>query len=199
MITVDALHAQRAHATYLVEQRGAHYLFTIKANQKKLAKQLQNLPWKKILVIHRDDSAGHGRHEQRRVQVVSVNNLLFPHARQVLRIQRRRRTPGTKRWRSETVYVITDLPAEQASAVEIAAWARGHWTVENTVHWVRDVSYGEDASQVRTGNGPRVMATLRNLAIAIFKLADHDNIAAACRYHARDATRTVNALGLTAA
>lgn len=55
---------------------------------------------------------------------------LFPHARQVLPIQRRRRLHGAKKWSSETVYAITDLPAEQASAAEIAAWARGHWTVE---------------------------------------------------------------------
>jgi hypothetical protein len=64
------------------------------------------------------------------VQVVTVDGLLFPHARQVLRIQRRRRLYGAKKWSCETVYAITDLPAEQADAVEIAAWARGHWTVE---------------------------------------------------------------------
>lgn len=196
MITVDALHAQRAHATYLVEQRGAHYLFTIKANQTKLAKQLQDLPWKKIPVIHRDDSAGHGRHEQRRVQVVSVNNLLFPHARQVLRIQRRRRTPGTKRWRSETVYAITDLPAEQASAAEIAAWARGHWTVENSVHWVRDVTFGEDLSQVRTRNTPAVLAALRDLIRGTLVLAGYVNTASARRTHT-DRPRVLALYGIT--
>lgn len=183
VITVDALHAQRAHATYLVEQRGAHYLLTVKANQKKLAKQLRDLPWKAIPVIHRDDAVGHGRMEQRHVQVVTVNNLLFPHAAQVLRIHRKRRTPGKKRWSTETVYAITDLPAEQASAAEIAAWARGHWTVENTVHWCRDVTFNEDKSQVRTRNTPAVLATVRDLVRGALTLAGHVNIAAARRTH----------------
>ena len=66
---------------------------------------------------------------------------------------------------------------------------RGHWGIE-ALHHVRDVTYGEDASQIRTGNGPQVMATLRNLAIGILKLSGHPSIAAACRYHARDATRS---------
>lgn len=183
VITVDALHAQRAHAVYLVEQRGAHYLFTVKANQKKLAAQLKNLPWKDIPVLHRDDSAGHGRTEQRHVQVVTVDGLLFPHAAQVLRIRRRRRTSGAKRWSTETVYAITDLSAEQASAAEIAAWARGHWTVENTVHWCRDVTFNEDKSQVRTRNTPAVLAALRDLVRGALKLAGHTNIAAARRSH----------------
>ncbi|MFF3466098.1 ISAs1 family transposase [Streptomyces sp. NPDC001984] len=196
VITVDALHAQRAHATYLVEQRSAHYLFTIKANRKKLAQQLQNLPWKAIPVIHRDNSAGHGRREQRHVQVVTVNNLLFPHARQVLRIQRKRRTAGMKRWRTETVYAITDLPVEQATAAEIASQARGHWTVENTVHWVRDVVFGEDLSQIRTRNTPAVLAALRDLIRGALTLAGYVNIASARRAHA-DRHRVLNLYGLT--
>jgi len=64
------------------------------------------------------------------------------------------------------------------------------------LHYIRDVTYGEDASQIRTGNGPQVMATLRNLGIAILKPAGYPSIAAACRYHARDATRTLATLGI---
>lgn len=71
----------------------------------------------------------------------------------------------------ETVYAITDLPAEQADAAEIAAWARGHWTVENTVHWVRDVVFGEDKSQARTRNTPAVLAAVRDLIRGALKLA----------------------------
>lgn len=95
--------------------------------------------------------------------VVTVAGLLFPYAAQVLRIKRRRRLYGAKKWSSETVYAITDLTAEEANAAEIAAWARGHWTVENTVHWVRDVVFGEDKSQVRTRNAPGVLAAVRDL------------------------------------
>ncbi|MGI5135422.1 ISAs1 family transposase [Streptomyces sp. CA-106110] len=182
VITADALHAQHAHAAYLHE-RGAHYLLTIKNNQRGQARQLHRLPWKEVPVIHRDDTRGHGRHEQRHVQVVTVDGLLFPNARQVLRIQRRRRLYGAKKWSSETVYAITDLPAEQASAAEIAAWARGHWTVENTVHWVRDVVFSEDKSQVRTRNTPAVLAAVRDLIRSALKLAGYVNTAAGRRAH----------------
>lgn len=110
VITADALHAQHAHAACLRE-RGAHYLLTINNNQRGQARQLHGLPWKDVPVIHRDDARGHGRHEQRHVQVVTVDGLLLPHARQVLRIQRRRRLYGAKKWSSETVYAVTDLRA----------------------------------------------------------------------------------------
>jgi predicted transposase YbfD/YdcC len=94
------------------------------------------------------------------------------------------------------VYAITSLSVIQAAPVQLAAWIRGHWQIE-ALHHIRDVSYAEDASRVRTGNGPQVMATLRNLAIGILKPAGHSSIAAACRYHARDATRTLTSLGLS--
>ncbi|MGW2207715.1 ISAs1 family transposase [Streptomyces sp. NPDC001774] len=182
VITADALHAQRDHAAYLHE-RGAHYLLTIKNNQKNLARQVHCLPWKEVPVIHRDDGRGHGRHEQRHVQVVTVDGLLFPHAAQVLRIRRKRRLYGAKKWSTETVYAITDLPAEQASADEIASWARGHWTVENTVHWCRDVTFGEDKSQARTHNTPAVLTSIRDLIRGALHLTDHVNIAAGRRAH----------------
>jgi len=134
VITADALHAQRAHAVYLVEQRDAHYLFAVKDNQPTLAAQLRGLPWKQVPVLHRTTDRGHGREEIREIQVLTVDDLLFPHARQVARIRRKRRRLATRRWTTEIVYAITDLPAHQATAEEIATWAREHWTVENTAH-----------------------------------------------------------------
>src|SRR5262249_51997071 len=101
-------------------------------------------------------------------------------------------------WRTVTAYGITSLTVTQASPADLARWIRGHWGIE-ALHHIRDVTYGEDASQVRTRNGPQVMATLRNLTIGIMKMAGHPNIAAATRYHARDATRTLATLGLSPA
>ena len=69
---------------------------------------------------------------------------------------------GGKKWRTTTVYAVTSLTVTQATPAELAGWIRGHWQIE-ALHHIRDVTYGEDASQVRTGNGPQVMATLRNL------------------------------------
>ena len=99
-------------------------------------------------------------------------------------------------WRTITVYGITSLTVTQASPADLSRWIRGHWAIEALYH-IGDVTYREDGSQVRTANGPQVMAALRNLAIAIMKMAGHPNIAAATRYHARDSTRTLATLGLT--
>ena len=84
------------------------------------------------------------------------------------------------------MYAVTDLTADQARPDHLATWLRGHWCIEVRLHWVRDVTFGEDLSQVRTGNGPQVMATLRNLAINLHRLAGATNIAKALRHHARD-------------
>jgi predicted transposase YbfD/YdcC len=188
VITADALHAQRAHALYLVEQRHAHYLFTVKNNQPSLAAQLRGLPWKQVPVLHRTTDRGHGRQEVREIQVLTVDDLLFPHARQVARIRRKRRRLGTRRWTTETVYAITDLPAHQANAEEIATWAREHWTVENTAHHVRDITFAEDANHTRTRNTPAVMAVLRDIVRGAFRLAGWANTATARRAHTTPAS-----------
>ena len=171
VITADALHAQRAHAVYLVEQRDAHYLFTVKDNQPSLAAQLRGLPWKQVPILHRTTDRGHGREEVREIQVLTVDALLFPHARQVARIRRKRRRLGTRTWTTEIVYAITDLPAQQANPEDIATWARGHWTVENNAHWIRDVTFAEDANRTRTRNAPAVLAVLRDIVRGAFRLA----------------------------
>jgi predicted transposase YbfD/YdcC len=191
VVRVDALHAQRAHAAYLVDQRGAHYLFTVKNNQPAPARQLQRLPWKDVPVLDRSTGRGHGREEVREIQVVSENGLLFPQAKQVVRIRRRRRL-GTKKWTTETVFAVTDLAAHQPGALEIATWARGHWTIENSVHWIRVVTFGEDASQVRTRNTPTVMAALRDIVRGALRLTGYDNTATGRRAH----TAPANALTL---
>jgi predicted transposase YbfD/YdcC len=95
-----------------------------------------------------------------------------------------------------TVYAVTSLPAWQARAGHLAAWIRRHWKIE-ALHHIRDVTYREDHSQIRTGTGPAVMAALRNLAIGVLKLCGWTNIAAANRHHGHDATRVLTTLALT--
>jgi predicted transposase YbfD/YdcC len=183
VFTMDALHAQRSHARYIVEQRNAHYLITIKDNQPNLAAQLRALPWKDVPVVHRSGGRGHGREEQRLVQVVTVSRLLFPHARQVMRVVRKRREFGAKHWSTETVYAITDLTAEQARADELAGWLRGHWIIENSAHWIRDVVFREDQGKVRTRNAPAVLAALRDIVRTALRKAGWTNTASARRAH----------------
>jgi Transposase DDE domain len=113
---------------------------------------------------------GHGRVELRTLKVVSVKRFGFPNA------PRSCRSPAsgdlhTDRWQTVTVYAINSLPFEQANPARLADLLRGHWTIENGLHWVRDATFAEDASQVRTGNAPTVMAALRNLAIGVLSRA----------------------------
>jgi predicted transposase YbfD/YdcC len=195
VVTADALHAQRAHAQYLAGQRGAHYLITVKGNQPGLRAQLAGLPWRQVPVAHDTREKGHGRAERRTVKITAVAaGLAFPHAAQAIQIVRRRRPLTGKKWTAETMYAITSLTATQAQPAELAAIIRGHWLIEDRLHWVRDVTYDEDRSQVRTGNGPRVMASLRNLAITVLRLTGETSIAPALRHNARRPSRPLQTI-----
>ncbi len=198
VITADALHCQREHVTYLAH-RGAHWIFTVKGNQPGLHQQLTALPWRLVPIADRDTSRGHGRREIRTLKILSVSTgIAFPHAAQAIQIRRRRRRlDEPKRFTTETVYAITDLHAHQIKPWQLADCIRGHWSIENRTHWIRDVTYDEDRSQIRTGTGPQIMATLRNAAIGALRLAGNTNIAAANRHHARNANRTLALLGIT--
>ena len=110
-------------------------------------------------------------------------------AAQAIQVTRRRRPlNATAKWSTQTSYAVTSLATHQATPAQLAGWIRGQWRIE-ALHHIRDLTYGEDVSQIRTGHGPQVMASLRNLGIAILKPDGYPSIAAACRYHARDATR----------
>lgn len=198
IVTVDALHCQRDHVTYLAE-RGADWILTVKANQPTLHAQLAGLPWRAVPDATRDTDRGHGRREIRTLKILTVQaGIGFPHAAQALQIRRRRhRLDQPKRFTTETVYAITNLRVHEARAAQLAAWIRRHWHIENKLHWVRDVTYDEDRSQIRTGTGPQVMAALRNAAIGALRNAGVTNIAAANRHHARDANRPLALLGIT--
>jgi predicted transposase YbfD/YdcC len=196
VITADALHTQREHVTAL-HARGAHWVMTVKGNQPTLRRQLAELPWRQVREGHRSAETGHGRREIRVLKVVTIAaGIAFPHARQAIQVIRRTRPISARtgrkgRWHTETIYAITDLAPHQARPDELAAWIRGHWQIENGLHWVRDVTFGEDASRVHTGAAPQVMASLRNLATSLHRLTGATNIAAALRHHSRNAVRTL--------
>lgn len=195
IVTADAMHAQREHTRYLADQRGAHYILTVKGNQPKLRAQLAALPWKDVPVTSDTRERGHGRHERRTLKVTAVAaGLRFPHAARAIQIVRRRKPLTGRKWSSETVYAVTSLTAAQARPDQLAEALRGHWAIEDRLHWVRDVTYGEDLSQVRTSSGPRVMATLRNLALSILRLAGATSIAAALRHPSRRPGRPLQTL-----
>jgi predicted transposase YbfD/YdcC len=148
-------------------------------------------------VLDRTRDHGHGRVELRTLKAVTVNHFCLPHAAQVLQVTRKTRDLGTRPWRTVTVYAITSLSHAQASPARLADLIRGHWTIENGLHWVRDVTFAGDSSQARTGTGPQVMACLRNLTIGVLSRAGPVNLAAALRHHARDPRRPLATLGIT--
>lgn len=92
---------------------------------------------------------------------------------------------STDKQSCETVYGTTSLTPEKAGPERILELSRGHWTIENRLHWVRDVTFDEDRSQIRKASGPRVMASLRNLAISLLRIAGVSYIAEALRTCAR--------------
>jgi predicted transposase YbfD/YdcC len=181
LFTADALHTQTGHADE-VARRGAHLLVQVKANQLTLFKQLKRLPWAKIPAGHRTRENGHGRRETRTVKAVTLHTpggIGFPHAQQAIRITRTRIIAG--RTSRETAYLTVSLPAGQALPIDLQNWIRQHWHIENRLHHVKDVTFRGDQHHARTGNGPAVIATLRNTAIGWHRTTGATNIARATR------------------
>jgi predicted transposase YbfD/YdcC len=199
VVTADALQTHAAAAEFLVHDKQAHYLLVVKANQPTLLARCAGLAWHQVPELDRTRDRGHGRIEIRTLKAVSVRHFGFPHAAQVLQVTRKRRAldDHPRQGTAETVYAITSLSARQASPARLADLIRGHWAIENGLHYVRDVTFGEDTSQLCTGAGPSVMAALRNLVIGVLCRAGPVNVAAALRHRARDPARPLATLGIT--
>jgi predicted transposase YbfD/YdcC len=165
-------------------------------------------------VTVREPKRRHGRDEVRRLWTLADPVVLrgagvhgtvgapWPHLQQVCRVERRRTISrrGQVHDSVEVTYAITSLPAARADARTLLGYLRHHWGIENKTHWVRDVTFDEDRSQTRTGAAPQVMASCRNLAIALLRRAGHTNIAAALRTYAgrpAEAAALVLAIGFT--
>ncbi len=191
VVTVDAMHTQTDTATAITSE-GGHDLFTVKGNTATLHRQLKALPWNDV-PAHRQSVTGHGKRVTRAIKVSEAPAWVgFAGAAQVAQVRRTVTRGGKKS--VEVVYLITSADHIAAPPAVLAAWVQGHWGIENKLHYVRDVTFDEDRSQVRTGNAPRVMATLRNTAISLLRLAGWTNIAKALRHHARDPERALTCL-----
>lgn len=194
VITADAMHCQRGTAEYITV-RGGHYIFTVKGNQPKLRKQLKAIPWKQVPVLDTTAERGHGRQEKRTLKATEIGGgVLFPGAVQVLQLTRTRVNAKSGKRHTEVVYAVTSLSVFDAYPGQVADWLRGHWAIENRLHWVRDVTFDEDRSQIRSGGAPQVMATLRSTAISLLRLAGYANLAAAVRHHSRGHHRPIDLL-----
>ena len=189
VITIDAMHTQNDTAQVILG-RGADYVMTVKGNMPTLYRQLKKLPWAAVPAFSAV-STDHGRRARRTIKAPLAPAWIgFEGAAQVAQLRRTITSKGKKT--VEVVYLITS--ARNADPATLAAWVRGHWEIENRLHWVSDVTYQEDRSLVRAGTAPRVMASLRSLAISLLRIDGHANIAAANRHHARDPQRTLKLL-----
>lgn len=144
-----------------------------------------------------DTTKAHGRIETRTIKVTTEKlNTSFPYICQCFCITRETTDLKGSYLRGETEYGITSLFEHQAKAKDLLQISRGHWGIES-MHWVRDVTYGEDKSQVRTGNAPRMMASLRNLSISLMRMGEITSIAKGIRYFNASIPRTMRMIGFS--
>ncbi len=177
IITADALHAQKkfCETIYL---KGGGYVIVVKGNQEKLLEDLklffETPPPQSEIETYQTLEKSKGRIEKRTIWMSGdlTEYLNWPGLTHVFKIQREREEGGGKNQgqkSSETDYGIACLPTEFSTTKHLSIYLRGHWSIENNLHHVRDVSFHEDASTIRTGRAPQVMAILRNLIMTVFK------------------------------
>jgi predicted transposase YbfD/YdcC len=195
VVTADALHAQKNHASYLSSQ-GAHYVFGLKKNQAKLLghakKALADIEYSYVF-----SERGHSRIEERKIQVAECSvGSGFDGASQVVAVSRTRSSLYGWLLSADTSYYITSLSGAQASPQQLANLIRGHWGIENRSHWVRDYAFDEDRCTVRKGGAPQILVGLRNLAISVLRLAGHTNVTKGLRWAGWNVDRPLTLLGL---
>src|SRR5262249_20943206 len=198
IVTMDALLTQR-HIAQTIVDKGGDYVMIVKENQPHLRADIELVfmlpPVDDCQATARTVDLGHGRIEQRNLTTSAalVGYSDWPGLAQVFELGRHVLFPKTGKERVEVVYGVTSLRPDRATPERLLALVRGQWQIENQLHWVRDVTFDEDRSQVRCGNIPHVMAALRNTTIGLLRQAGYTNIAAACR---RLAAQPVQALAL---
>ena len=171
-ITADALLTQRKLANYLCRERNAHYHFTVKGNQTTLFQDIklyfQNRHDPDFIAY---DPPDHGRIETRKIWTTTELNpyLNFPHVQQAFVIERESVEKRTGQTSHDIAYGITSRTPEQADAQQLLAINRGHWSIENSCHYVLDWNFDEDRSRIRTGYGPENISRLRRFAIGVIK------------------------------
>jgi len=201
VVTMDALLTQR-HVAQTIVDEGGDYVMIVKENQPQLRADIELVftlpPAGDRQETARTVDIGHGRIEQRNITtseaLVGYSN--WPGLAQVFEVGRHVIIQKTGQERTEVVYGVTSLNPERATPGRVLDLVRGHWHIENKSHWVRDVTFDEDRSQVRCGSIPQVIAALRNTAIGLLRWAGHTNIAAACRRLAAQPAQALALIGI---
>ncbi len=191
VVTGDAMFCQR-ELSRQVRRGGGDYLWCVKANQEELYTDIATLFTTPPVPAAPDDftvatscDTGHGRYEMRRLTASSLltGYLDWPYAQQVFQIARDTLlSNGTRR--KEVSYGVTSLPPGLADTARLLTLTRGHWGIENSLFYRRDVTLGEDRGLLRSGNGPQIMAILNDLTLGLVIRAGHTNMAQARRIYA---------------
>ncbi len=202
ILTMDALLTQEQMASEITEG-GGDYVMIVKGNQPQLHEQLQLLfgqPSGSLIPRPEAETveSGHGRIERRHItaSLALQGYSDWPGLAQVFELERERIRKKTGEVQRETVYGVTSLSPARADAARLLSLTRGHWVIENRLHWIRDVTFDEDRSQVRAGSIPQVMAAFRNLTIGLLRAAGESNIAAACRRLAAQPWKALTLIGI---
>ena len=172
VITADALLTQRDLANYLVG-REAHYHFTVKGNQPTLQDDIRLLFAQRGTPDYVEVSPpDHGRIETRSIWCSTrINDYVdFPHVGQVFLIKRDVIEKKSGKRSTEVAHGVTSCTPEQASPDTVLRHNRGHWTIENSCHYVLDQTWDEDHCRIRTGHGPENTSRLRRFAISVLNL-----------------------------
>lgn len=198
VVTGDAIFTQRSICQTIIES-GGHYLFEVKDNQSCLKADIARFFFQDLEKLEhvQTQQQGHGRLDIRTLHTRSLNpgELNWVGAQQVCRLIHQSRRHN--QWSVQVHYKITSLSPAQAGARELLALSRGHWGIENRVHYVRDVTLAEDASRIRTGSAPQAMAAIRNWVLTVLRQADIANIAAGLRQFGWQIQRAAKVLGLS--
>ena len=200
-VTADALLTQRKIAEYLVVERHAHYHFTVKGNQRGVLEDValwfQNRK-KPDFVQHTPPD--HGRIETRKIWTTTELNdyLDFPCVGQAFAIERKFIHKKSGKCSREVAYGITSRTAEQADPARLLNVNRGHWTIENSCHYIIDWNYDEDRSRIRTGYGPENITRMRRFAIGIIKAKKVRSVAQKMRELTRNVRLVFDYLRMTA-
>ncbi len=185
VITADALLTQREFARHLIEQRQAHYHFTVKSNQKTLLEDIQyyfQQPLQSEPQASLTDYA-HGRIETRSIWTTTKlsDYLNFPYVAQAFAIKRQVTYKKTGRQTEEIIYGITSQANYDADPLSVLSTNRNHWCIENSCHYILDWNYDEDRCRIRTGHGPENLSRLRRFTIGIIKNISPNGVAETMR------------------
>jgi len=205
VVTLDALHTLRPTARQIRAQNG-HYLMIIKKNQAALYEYLDmlfTLPaqpadhevWQ---TVEPTTEKGHGRLETRRLRCgnAHIEDVDWPSVQQVVRRECERIVLKTGKRSCEVTYAMVSMTPAQAGAATIERLWRGHWTIENQTHYVRDVTFGEDAGHAAQGNTAHALAALRNGLLTLFRHAHWRSIPDALAHYGASVTRAFALIGL---